>query len=148
MQVEIKPLLAAEAQPIDMAKVCALVDSLSFDTHYVKGTTTVVATSVLPSGFVVATESFAGNPNEVFNLVNVIEVAISKCRIASKDFLMRNQLFEHKQALHEQRSAIAADSVRTIRANLEQARGESALHRAADLRAECTGAVQPCPCGA
>lgn len=141
-------VLGLTAPRVTPAMIDALVESLTFDTHYISGTTTVVATSVLPSGITIASTMSASASAENFNLALGIEVAIGKCKEDSRKKLWELEGYRLKQALHEQSVDIAADSVRTIRANLEQARGESALHRAASLRAECTGVVQPCPCGA
>ncbi|MNJ43916.1 hypothetical protein D3C77_389420 [compost metagenome] len=141
-------VLGLSAPRVTPAMIDALVESLTFDTHYIPGTTTVVATSLLPSGFTVTTTKSASASPDNFNLALGIEIAIGKCKDESRQKLWELEGYRLKQALHEQSVDIAADSVRTIRANLEQARGESALHRAAGLRAECTGVVQPCTCGA
>lgn len=130
-------VLGLSAPRVTPAMIDALVESLTFDTHYIPGTTTVVATSLLPSGFTVATTKSASPEN--FNLALGIEIAIGKCKDESRQKLWELEGYRLKQALHEQSVDIAADSVRTIRANLEQARG---------LPHCCSRYSPPCPCGA
>jgi len=139
-------VLGLSAPRVTPAMIDALVESLTFDTHYIPGTTTVVATSLLPSGFTVTTTKSASASPENFNLALGIEIAIRKCKDESRQKLWELEGYRLKHALHEQSESIAADSMRTIRANLEKA--DSMLNGAADRRAECTGAVKPCPCGA
>lgn len=139
-------VLGLSAPRVTPAMIDALVESLTFDTHYIPGTTTVVATSLLPSGFTVTTTKSAPASPENFNLALGIEIAIRKCKDESRQKLWELEGYRLKHALHEQSESIAADSLSTIRANLSLA--DSKLNGAADQRAECTGAVKPCPCGA
>lgn len=112
-------VLGLSAPRVTPAMIDALVESLTFDTHYIPGTTTVLATSFLPSGFSVATTKSGSASAENFNLTLGIEIAIGKCKEESRQKLWELEGYCLKKKLHEQSVDIAADSVRTIRATLE-----------------------------
>ncbi|WP_395593038.1 hypothetical protein AB4P93_00175 (plasmid) [Pseudomonas sp. B26140] len=106
---------------VDANIVNALCESLSYDTHFIKGTTMVVATSVLPSGFVVAVETSASSAPEDFSLQRGIEVAIAKCRAASRQRLFELEAYRLKQQQHAEGQAIAHKVLAEIRAKLSPA---------------------------
>lgn len=122
-QVEQRIAVLGLSEPrVTPAMIDALVESLNFDTHYIPGTTTVLATSFLPSGFSVATEKSAAASPENFNLPLGIEIAIGKCKDASRQKLWELEGYRLKQALQEKRVDVGAEAVRTIRANLAKQR--------------------------
>lgn len=118
-------VLGLSAPRVTPAMIDALVESLTFDTHYIPGTTTVLATSFLPSGFSVATEKSAAASPENFNLPLGIEIAIGKCKDASRQKLWELEGYRLKQALQEKRVDVGAEAVRTIRANLAKPRPDA-----------------------
>ncbi|MDH1551010.1 Gp49 family protein [Pseudomonas juntendi] len=111
-------ILGLSAPRVTSAMIDALVESLTYDTHYIPGTTTVLATSFLPSGFSVATDKSAAASPENFNLQLGIELAIAKCKEISRQKLWELEGYRLKQALQEKRVDVATEAVRTIRAQL------------------------------
>ncbi|MCE0871041.1 Gp49 family protein [Pseudomonas alloputida] len=119
-------VLGLSAPRVTPAMIDALVESLTYDTHYIPGTTTVLATSFLPSGFSVATDKSAAASPENFNLQLGIELAIAKCKEVSRQKLWELEGYRLKQALQEKRVDVGAEAVRTIRANLGKPRPDVA----------------------
>lgn len=106
---------------LDPLLVDALCKSLTIDTHVVPGTTMTVATSVLPSGFVVAVETSASSNQDEFSLQKGIEVAIAKCRATSRQRLFEFEAYRIKQQCHEDGQAVAHSALATIRTTLSPA---------------------------
>lgn len=103
------------APRITPALIDALVKSLEYETHVVKDTTATVATSILPNGYVVATELSACASPENFNPALGIEIAINRCREVSRAKLWELEGYRLKHDLNAEARKASVRAISQIR---------------------------------
>lgn len=97
-----------------------LLKGVTYSTHVVPGTTTTLASAVMPSGFVLCTVHSAAASPENFNPSLGIEIAINKAAAAARERLYELEGYRLKQALHDVRAERASQASAQIRAVLSR----------------------------
>lgn len=115
--------LGLTAPRITPQRIDSLVESLTFDIHHIPGTTTILASAFLPSGFHVATGSAAAVSASNFRYEIGVEAATSKAIALAREKLWELEGYMLKQTLHQLRDLNAADALADIRATLERRAG-------------------------
>lgn len=118
-QIETKIARLGQSGPrITAQHIHKLLEGVKYSTHLVPGTTTILATAIMPSGFVLATvDSACADPAE-FNLVTGIEIAITKAKGAAITALRSLELYRVRQTMHEIRQEAGQDAIDRMRATL------------------------------
>lgn len=120
-QVETKiASLGLTAPRITPQRIDGLVESLTFDIHHIPGTTTILASAFLPSGFHVVTGSSVAVSPSNFRYDLGVEIAIKKARELAREKLWELEGYMLKQTVHQLRGLNAADALDEIRATLEK----------------------------
>lgn len=120
-QIETKiASLGLTAPRITPQRIDSLVESLTFDIHHIPGTTTILASAFLPSGFYVATGfSDCASPSN-FRYEVGVEAATKKATALAREKLWELEGYMLKQTLYQLRGVNAADALAEIRASLEK----------------------------
>lgn len=120
-QIETKiASLGLTAPRITPQRIDSLVESLTFDIHHIPGTTTILASAFLPSGFYVATGfSDCASPSN-FRYEVGVEAATKKATALAREKLWELEGYMLKQTLYQLRGVNAADALSEIRASLEK----------------------------
>ncbi len=119
-QLETKIVAAGLTAPrITPQHIDRLVESLTFDIHHVPGTTTILASAFLPSGFHVVTGTASAASPSNFRYEIGVEAATSKARTLAREKLWELEGYMLKQTLHQLRDLNAADALAEIRTTLE-----------------------------
>lgn len=120
-QIETKiASLGLTAPRITPKRIDSLVESLTFDIHHIPGTTTILASAFLPSGFYVATGfSDCASPSN-FRYEVCVEAATKKATALAREKLWELEGYMLKQTLYQLRAVNAADALAEIRASLEK----------------------------
>lgn len=112
-------VVGGNALSLTRQHVARLLEGVSYHTHVVPGTTTILATAIMPSGFTLATaESRCLNAAD-FNLQMGIEVAITKARALAHDALWQFEGYRLKQALHEIKHDHGREAIERMRATVQ-----------------------------
>ncbi|ASN72217.1 hypothetical protein 3S15_30 [uncultured Caudovirales phage] len=128
-QIETKIVsLGLTAPRITPQHIHKLLEGVNYHTHVIPGTTTILATAIMPSGFTLATAESACVSPENFNLQLGIEIAIRKAKDAAIDALWKLEGYRLKQTMHE----------------IKQEAGQAALDR---MRATVAADKQASTCG-
>lgn len=147
-QVETKiASLGLSAPRITPQHIDALVESLTFDTHYIPGTSSVVATSILPSGFTVATAISGAASHENNAIALCIETAIGKCRDESRRKLWELEGYRLKQTMHEIRQDVGRNAIAQARETLKASPAADAVDAPCCIGPACTSACGSSPRG-
>lgn len=94
-------VLGGGALGVTKQHIAKLLESVGYHTHVVPGTTTILATAIMPSGFTLATAESRCLNAEDFTLQMGIEVAITKAKALAHDALWQFEGYRLKQTLHE-----------------------------------------------
>lgn len=97
-----------------------LLKGVTYSTHIIPGTTTVLASAIMPSGFVICTIQHPSGSPESFKPALAIEIAINKAAAAAREKLYEFEGYRIKQALHEVRTERASQASAQIRAVLSR----------------------------
>jgi len=120
-QIETKiASLGLTAPRITPQRIDSLVESLTFDIHHIPGTTTILASAFLPSGFHVVTGSASAASPANFRYELGVEIATNKARDLSREKLWELEGYMLKQTIHQLRTVNAADALVEIRTVLEK----------------------------
>lgn len=143
-QIETKlARLAQSGHRITMQHIHKLLEGVKYSTHLIPGTTTILATAIMPSGFVLATvDSACADPDE-FNLATGIEIAITKAKGAAINALRSLELYRVRQTLHEIQQEAGQAAIDRMRATLATDKGTPVCgHLANDPSAcDCPGGL-------
>lgn len=110
LEAEIRAL-GLTAPRVTLAQIDALVDSLSFHTYVIPGTTTTVAAAIGPGDFVVALGTSAAVSPENFREQLGRDAAIAKARAKARDKLWELEGWRLKRNLLDLRDAGMLDQV-------------------------------------
>ena len=117
--------LGLNAPRITPQRVDELMAGVQYSTHLVPGTTTVLATAIMPSGFTLCTvESACASPAN-FKLQLGIEIAIRKATDKARDELRRLEAYRLSQTLHEIKQGNGERALETIRETIASGGGSS-----------------------
>jgi hypothetical protein len=122
-------------QCVTPAQIDMLLERVTYSTHIIPGTTSVVAAAIAPGGYVLCVVEKACPSRVAFNPALAIEMAIGKAKGEARGKLWEMEEYRLSQALHESRQSVATTA-------LEQAR--AVLGRDVPCRVP---ASKPCPCG-
>lgn len=120
-----------------------LLDRVTYSTHIVPGTTTVIATALAPSGFVLCVVEKSCPSRVPFNPSLAIEQAIGKAQGKAREKLWELEEYMLSQALYESRHSVAAAALE----QLNEVLGRDVPCRAPASKVERRVANKPCPCG-
>lgn len=112
--------LGLTAPRVTPAMIEELLKGVTYSTHIIPGTTTVLASAIMPSGFVLCTIHSASAAPDNFNPSLGIEIAINKASAAAREKLYEFEGYRIKQALHEVRTERASQATAQIRAVLSR----------------------------
>jgi hypothetical protein len=96
-----------------------LLEGVSYHTHLVPGTTTILATAIMPSGFTLGTAESACLVPEDFKLQQGIEIAIAKARALAVDALWQFEGYRLKQTMHELKQDHGRDAIERMRESVK-----------------------------
>lgn len=120
-QIETKiASLGLTAPRIQPQRIDTLVASLTFDIHHIPGTTTILASAFLPSGFHVVTGSAAAVSPANFRYELGVEMATNKARDLAREKLWELEGYMLKETIHQLRTVNAAEALSEIRTVLEK----------------------------
>lgn len=119
-QTPTKTVLVA-GSPLRVTKqhIERLLEGVGYHTHLVPGTTTILATAVMPSGFTLATAEAACHDPADFKLQQGIEIAITKARALATAALWTLEVYRLKQTLHEIKHEHGREAIERMRATVQ-----------------------------
>jgi len=138
--------LGLNAPRITPQRIDALMQAVTYSTHHVPGTTTVLATALMPSGFSLVTAESACASPENFNVTLGIEIAIAKAERLARDELWKLEGYRLKQTLHELKQDIGNAAIAQAREALSASPVDPAPAPCC-IGAACTGACGSSPRG-
>jgi len=143
-QVETKIAnLGLTAPRITAQEIDALMKDVTYHHHLIPGTTTILATAIMPSGFTLATGESACASPENFNLKLGIEIAIGKAERLARDELWKLEGYRLKQTMHEIHQTLGRNAIKQARDSL----GGSAASKPGPPSPCCVGASCTGACG-
>jgi hypothetical protein len=122
---------------ISAQHIHSLLAGVKYSTHLVPGTTTILATAIMPSGFVLATVSSACAVEQEFNLQMGIEIAINKAKGAAIAALQQLETYRLKQTMHEIRQEAGQTAIDRMRATVSPAKPASGCGHLDDSPSAC-----------
>lgn len=121
-----------------------LLERVTYSTHIVPGTTSVVAAAIAPGGHVLCVVEKACPSRVAFNPVLAIEIAIGKAKGEARGKLWEMEEYRLSQELYESRQSVASTALEQARAVL----GRDVPCRVLVCKGEPrAGHREPCPCG-
>lgn len=121
-QIETKiAALGLTAPRITPQHIAKLLEGVGYHTHVIPGTTTILATAIMPSGFTLATAESACVSPENFNLQLGIEIAITKAKALAADALWKLEGYRLKQTMHEIKHDHGRAALDRLRATVQPA---------------------------
>lgn len=114
-------VLGCGALGVTKQLIAKLLEDVGYHTHVIPGTSTVLASAVMPSGFVLATaESIGASPdNGTWQLA--IEVAITKAKALAFAELWKLEDYRLKQTMHEISRDHGREALGRLRATVQPA---------------------------
>lgn len=147
-QVETKIAnLGLSAPRITPQHIDALMKGVTYSTHHVPGTTTVLATAIMASGFTLVTAESASASPENFRLQLGIELAISKAERLARDELWKLEGYRLKQTMHEIRQDVGRNAIAQARETLKASPAADAVDAPCCIGPACTSACGSSPRG-
>jgi len=134
--------LGLNAPRITPQHIAGLMAGVAYHTHVVPGTTTILATAIMPSGFTLATAESACVSPENFNLQLGIEIAITKAKALATDALWKLEGYRLKQTMHEIKHEAGQVAISRMRASVATDKQPSTCGHLANDPAACA-----CPGG-
>jgi hypothetical protein len=110
--------LGLNAPRITPHHIAGLMAGVTYHTHLIPGTTTILATAIMPSGFTLATAESACVSPENFNLQLGIEIAITKAKALATDALWKLEGYRLKQTMHEIKHEAGQAAIDRMRATV------------------------------
>lgn len=112
-------VIGASASIVTREHIARLLDGVGYHTHVVPGTTTILATAIMPSGFTLATAESRCLNSDDFNLQLGIEVAITKARALALDALWQFEGYRLRQTMHEIKHDQGREAIDRMRASVK-----------------------------
>jgi hypothetical protein len=137
--------LGLTAPRITQSHIAKLLEGVGYHTHVIPGTTTILATAIMPSGFTLATAESACVSPENFNLQLGLEIAITKAKALATDALWKLEGYRLKQTMHEIKHDHGRAAIESMRATVQPSCDLDAPGKRRDC--DCVGGALACTCG-
>lgn len=137
-------LEAGGVQCVTPEQINKLLERVTYSTHIIPGTTSVMAAAIAPGGHVLCVVEKAYQSGAAFNPALAIEMAICKAKGEARAKLWEMEEYRLSQTLYESRQSVAVTALELARAVLARDVPCRVTVCKGEPRA---GHREPCPCG-